>query len=170
MFFYEDFTEIIAFAHKAHFHNPRVAGKRTRRWDGETPYTVHPLWCAMTILSETTLPSSLRIDGAHALVLHDIVEDAKLFLPMDTPEVVKKLVQEMTFLGTADEMKNVWSRSKESRLLKLYDKISNIMDGNYMSATNEKKYLEYTARLLKDVEKEFGDDLNIVRIAKVFVK
>jgi (p)ppGpp synthase/HD superfamily hydrolase len=170
MFLYKDFIETIAFAHEAHFKNPRVASKRTRRWDGETPYTVHPLWCAMTILSEVTLPSSLRINGAHALMFHDIIEDAELSLPAGTPEIVKHWVQEMTFESTPDEMTNVWTRSKESRLLKLYDKVSNIMDGNYMSAENRKKYMEYTTLLLKDVEKEFGGELNIVKIAKSFVE
>jgi isocitrate lyase len=76
----------------------------------------------------------------------------------------------MTFESTPDEMTNVWTRSKESRLLKLYDKVSNIMDGNYMSAENRKKYMEYTTLLLKDVEKEFGGELNIVKIAKSFVE
>ena len=46
------------------------------------------------------------------------------------------LVREMTFESFQEEVEHLWSRSAEARLLKLYDKVSNLLDGSWMKAQN----------------------------------
>jgi hypothetical protein len=143
----------------------------TRRWDQTTPYAIHPLWCAMTLLSETTLPESLRDVGYQALLWHDILEDTQAGLPSDSSDTVKQLVQEMTFESFSDEMQHIWERSDTARLLKLYDKVSNLLDGTWMQNEQWNQYVTYTLKLLENVENisrkyRYGS-LNIVKIARV---
>jgi (p)ppGpp synthase/HD superfamily hydrolase len=142
----------------------------TRRWDGRTPYVIHPLWCAMTLLTETNLPASLREVGYQTLLWHDILEDTKAGLPPNTREQVEQLVQEMTFESFADEMQHVWSRNETARLLKLYDKVSNLLDGTWMSDEQWNQYVNYTLRLMENVEvicRKYGyGPLNVVKIAR----
>src|ERR1700737_3082179 len=70
---------------------------QTRTWDETTPYAIHPIWCAMTFLSETTLPADLREIGYHVLLWHDLLEDTELkSLPPNTPGEVRELVDELT--------------------------------------------------------------------------
>src|SRR5262245_14892479 len=85
------------YAWEAHMSFSRTPTKAVRRWDGKTPYAIHPVWCAMTLLTETSLPEELRFSGAQALLLHDILEDTTAGLPENVSEAVRALVQEMTF-------------------------------------------------------------------------
>jgi hypothetical protein len=50
------------------------------------------------------------------------------------------------------------------RALKLYDKVSNLLDGKWMKAEKWNIYVEHTLRLASEVEQLFGE-LNIVKIA-----
>ena len=144
---------------------------QTRSWDEVTPYAIHPIWCAMTFLSETTLPEELRETGYQVLLWHDLLEDTELkSLPLDTPGEVKELVIEMTFENFAEEMQKVWERSETTRLLKLYDKVSNLLDGTWMSDEKWNEYVTYTLKLTNHVEtisstNKYGK-LNIVKIAR----
>ncbi len=36
-------------------------GKFARKWDGVTPYSIHPVWCAMMILHEPLLDPTTRV-------------------------------------------------------------------------------------------------------------
>jgi hypothetical protein len=141
--------------------------KAVRKWDGKTPYSVHPLWCAMTILCETRLSEQERELGCQVLAYHDILEDTTYQLET-TPEV-QALVQEMTFESSDAEMTEVWQRSKFVRLLKLFDKVSNLLDGSWMSVAKWNKYTEYTLKLADDVQAGWGE-LNIVTIARSIAK
>ncbi len=144
-----------------------------RAWDKETPYGIHPLWCAMTFLQETDLPSRIykeREIYALALIFHDLKEDTTMELPDWLPQKVQSLVDLMTFTAevgsTLIETKEIWKRPSIVRLLKLYDKVSNLLDGIWMS--NEKwndQYVPYVLQLADDVEENFGK-LNITRIAR----
>lgn len=146
-------------------------GARFRKWDGKTPYWVHPLWCAMTFLQETALPDSVNREHCFfALLFHDFLEDTDSVLPDWLPRESVGLVRCMTFSGevgsTEIEIKLIWARPQIVRLLKLYDKVSNLLDGSWMS--DEKwngQYVPYVLQLAKDVEQNYGD-LNIVRIAR----
>lgn len=163
-------ASLVAFAIEAHRHYPKKQkrAKTVRKWDGRTPYGIHPTWCAMMILTETSLPEDLRVVGAQALLLHDILEDTDLRrLPGATPARVRRLVREMTFEGgSPQEMIEVWNRSPECRLLKLYDKVSNLLDGSWMDAAKLAAYRAYTLELAKAAARQYGPGLNIVRIAE----
>jgi len=157
----------ICFTLYAHATQAKKPSKAVRKWDGKTPYGVHPLWCATTLLHETTLPEELRQRGAEALLYHDIPEDTTQTMFLEhTPSDVLRLVEDMTFAGgSAEEMERVWERSAEVRLLKLFDKVSNLLDGAWMDAEKRAKYQQYTRRLTDDVALNYGE-LNIVRIAR----
>ncbi len=152
-----------------HGNRAKKPSKAFRKWDGKTPYGIHPAWCAMTLLHETTLPEEVRNIGYQALLYHDILEDTDAKLPEDFPNEASKLVEEMTFESSDIEMVEIWSKSKEAKLLKLYDKVSNLLDGAWMSAEKRAKYSWYTLRLADEVGKNFGQ-LNIVKIARVIAQ
>jgi (p)ppGpp synthase/HD superfamily hydrolase len=159
-------VDLIAFVFTTHDEKAKIPSKRFRKWDGQTPYGIHPTWCALTLLSEHLLPHELRQRGAQALLLHDILEDTTSELPDGISPEVRALVDEMTYAGgTQQEMREVWSHSKECRLLKLYDKLSNVMDSHWMEPTKLAAYKEYTLRLAQDVETNYGL-LNAVQMAK----
>lgn len=157
---------------EAHSSYSRKKKSSVRKWDNQTPYGVHPIWCATMFLQETNLPDSLnRKNCAFALLFHDVKEDTTIEFPEWLPKEVIELVELMTFTSevgsTAIEMKVIWNSPTILRLLKLYDKVSNLLDGLWMS--DEKwngQYVPYVLQLADDVEKNYGQ-LNIVRIARV---
>jgi hypothetical protein len=120
----------------------------------------------MTILTESRLPEDLRVRGAWALLFHDILEDTDAALPVGTPVEVVSLVREMTFEGSDEEMRLVWDRSRECRLLKLYDKVSNMLDGSCFSGDKLERMRLHCLKLADYVDLEFGSGLNIVRLAR----
>lgn len=95
---------------------------RYRFHDKTTPYSVHPIWCAMTLLSESVLSYETRRIGYFALLLHDTLEGSNLELPEDLSAEIKSLVKELTFDSFDDERRLIWDRSDMAILLKLYDK------------------------------------------------
>ena len=154
-------------AHDDYARKPKNA---VRKWDGKTPYHIHPTWCFTTIQTETSLQEEFRLDGALALLYHDVLEDTNRGLPPWLSEHVVSLVQDMTFHGgSQEEMERIWEKSAEVRLLKLYDKVSNLLDGVWMSTEKRAKYEEYTLKLCVDVETNFGAELNITRIARAIL-
>lgn len=155
----------IYFCIRAHASQATKPSKAVRKWDGKTPYSVHPIWCAITIMTETTLPEKIRTLGAEALLLHDILEDTTAKLPDDTSAEVRTLVEGMTFESSDEEMKLIWDRSLEIKLFKLYDKVSNLLDGSWMSFERRNRYAAYLLRLCDEVESHYGK-LNIIRIAR----
>lgn len=165
----EGLARLIDFALTAHARQPVKPSKAYRKWDGRTPYSIHPIWCAMTLLHETALPEKLRYAGAEALILHDILEDTTANLPDGTSEDVRSLVQDMTFASTDDEMRLIWMYEPFVRLLKLYDKVSNLMDGAWMSKERREEYVAYTKKLADDAKANFGK-LDIVKIAYALTK
>jgi len=60
---------------EAHGSDARSPSQEHRKWDGRTPYAIHPLWCATTIATETTLEQQTRLDGFTVLLYHDVLED-----------------------------------------------------------------------------------------------
>lgn len=142
-----------------------------RKWDNQTPYGVHPLWCAMMFLQETKLPDPVNREScALALLFHDVKEDTTIEFPEWLPRDVIELVESMTFTSevgsTVIEMKTIWDSPAIVRLLKLYDKVSNLLDGLWMpDAKWNNQYVPYVLQLADDVEKNYGQ-LNIVRVAQ----
>ncbi|MCX6791425.1 MAG: hypothetical protein NT149_00080 [Candidatus Gottesmanbacteria bacterium] len=156
--------DFIITAHQFHSKSP---DKSVRLWDKKTPYSIHPVWCAMTILTETALPKNIRVNGVLTLLYHDVLEDTNVKLPSTLKPLIIKYIRDMTFSeGITQEMEEIWDKPKEIRLFKLYDKVSNLLDATWMSDELKIKYREYTARLMRDVESNYGN-LNIVKLARV---
>jgi len=149
-------------------HGQSEGVKSVRRWDHKTPYSIHPIWCATMLLHETSLPEDLRQDGSLALLYHDILEDTPFPLPCWLSERVLGLVNEMTFRSFQDEIEMIWGRSKEARLLKLYDKTSNLLDGAWMEVEKMGKYTNHTSKLCEDVERNYGE-LNITKVVRAII-
>lgn len=153
-------------AHSLYAKSPK---KAVRFADGKTPYSVHPIWCAMTIACEHALPEPLRLWGIEVLFFHDVIEDTDFVLPTSTGSEVKDGVRAMTFESYDAECEHIWEAQPEIRLLKLYDKVSNLLDAGWMPKKKLEQYKAYTRKLAVDVKNNFGD-LNIVRIAFVMTE
>jgi len=166
----DEILHSIQFMVNAHIHHPKTEKDAVRFWDNKTPYIIHPTWCAMTLLTETSLSEEIRFDGYQALLWHDILEDTTVTeLPADTSATVRCYVQDMTFRSFNDEVKNIWSKNKAIQLFKLYDKVSNLLDAAWMKDKKRKAYIDYTLQLKDTVRSEYGD-LNIVKIANSIVR
>ena len=163
---FADHLQYIIRAHRDYATSPR---KALRYWDVQTPYSIHPIWCAMTLLTETSLPKGVRENGSIAQLYHDVLEETTAKLPEDLPERTRYLVEQMTFPGgSSQEMEEIWNRENEVKLLKLYDKVSNLLDGTWMDSDKSQQYRDYTKRLMGEVEAAYGE-LNIVRIARAII-
>lgn len=161
-----DLKRHINFIINAHNSKAKTAQKSLRLWDKKTPYSIHPIWCSMTILTESSLAKQLREDGCLTLLYHDILEDTNAKLPSTLSIKVKSLIREMTFTkGITQEMREIWKKEPEVRLLKLYDKVSNLLDASWMSTKQLGNYNLYTQKLTQNIETYYGI-LNIVKIAR----
>jgi hypothetical protein len=164
-----ELVNAITHAHFAHSEFAKSPDDKVRFHDHLTPYLVHPLWCAVTLLQEPRLPIELRRRGYVALLWHDTLEDTNAPLPLDTSVEIAQLVQKMTFSSFDEERIRLWECHPEVRLLKLYDKISNLLDGTWMKEEKWNVYVDHALKLTADVEGNFGD-LNIVKISKSIAK
>jgi len=153
----------------AHSHHPKTKEDTVRFWDNKTPYFIHPTWCAMTLLTETSLSEEIRFNGYQALLWHDVFEDTTLDLPAGTADIVRHYVQDMTFNNFSEEVKKIWSKDIIVQLLKLYDKTSNLLDATWMNEKKRKMYIDYSLQLTDKVQSEYGE-LNIVKIARSIAK
>jgi hypothetical protein len=154
---------------RAHTHFPNTPRDAVRLWDRQTPYVIHPIWCAMTLLAEPGLSADIRYPGAIALLWHDTLEDTRLPLPEQTRPLVRDLVQEMTFASLDEEFARVWERSDMTKLLKLYDKVSQFLDGTWLSDRRWEQLVQHTRKLEQFVATTYGE-LNIVRLSRALVR
>ncbi len=143
----------------------RFRGPRNEPRKNPTPAGIHPVWPAMTILHENHLPEDIRWQGAFALCYHDILEDTTAPLPKDLPKKIRQIVEAMTFVNFDEEAETLWEKPPKVRLFKLYDKVSNWMDGDWMYPERRVIHRAHLKRLADDVEKNFGL-LNIVKMAR----
>jgi hypothetical protein len=145
-------------------HQQHAEEKNTYRlWDKRTPYAIHPIWCATTILTETSLPEPIRQRGVLALLYHDILEDTDAKPPKDLAPNVIEAIHDMTFDSFQQETKELATKNIEIQLFKLYDKTSNLLDATWMNEALYNQYHQFTAKLCKRVESKYGQ-LNICRI------
>src|SRR3989344_6802296 len=158
--------ECVIDAHQNHARKPE---NRYRKWDGKTPYSIHPIWCAATLLHETKLPEQMRRDGSLALLYHDVLEDTTAPLPDWLSQDVKGLVQALTFESSEDEWENIWSRGELPILLKLYDKTGLFLDGTWIAPKRREQHLAHLRKLCEYVERKHGE-LNITLFARVFLQ
>lgn len=160
-----EIVRAIDYANFAHTENAKTPRDMIRFHDECTPYLVHPLWCAATLLQEAMLPLHLRQLGYLVLLWHDILEDCTVKLPHDIPPEIEQMVKQMTFASFTDEVENLWDRPIEIKLFKLYDKVSNLMDAK-LSVEKWNRYVDHTLRLSREVCLKYGK-LNIVKFAEV---
>lgn len=160
-----DLADLILLAMVAHEKAPKKASGAYRKWDGQTPYGVHPVVCALLLLQETEVPEKLRVSGARALLFHDVPEDTTASIPGSFTSFEKELVADMTFGSSDEEMEKIWLKPVHILLLKLYDKCSNLLDGVWMNSEKRVRYNAYVRRLADAVERNYGK-LNIVKIAR----
>ncbi|HLC74090.1 MAG TPA: hypothetical protein VJH20_05655 [Candidatus Nanoarchaeia archaeon] len=150
----------------AHTNFATKPSKAIRKWDGQTPYYMHPIWCATTLATETTLDEKTREEGIQVLLYHDVLEDTTKELPEHLTSRVKELINHMSFSGgSAQEMEEIWTKPIEVKLYKIYDKVSNLLDGTWMDSEKRAKYEDYTKKLCEEVIKEYKK-LNILSIAR----
>jgi len=161
----DQLAEAIQHAIRAHTHFANTPRDAVRLWDRRTPYVIHPIWCASTLLTETALPEQIRYPGALALLWHDTLEDTRLPLPASAQRIVRRLVEEMTFASLDAEFEQLWACSDTTKLLKLYDKVSQFLDGVWLSDQRWGQLLAHTAKIERFVLETYGD-LNITRIAR----
>ena len=159
----------IAHAIEAHTHHANRPQDTVRLWDGRTPYVIHPIWCAMTLLTETTLPEAVRFPGALALLWHDTLEDTQVPLPAEAAPDVRRLVEEMTFASLDEEFALLWERSATTKLLKLYDKVSQFLDGIWLKDARWNQLVDHTRKLERFVLETYGE-LNIVKLSRTFCR
>lgn len=165
MFSAQKLAELIGCCLCSHAEKATRPAKAMRLWDHKTPYGIHPSWGALTVLTETKLPETMRLRGALVLLFHDFLEDTTAPLPPELPPEVVEDIQGMTFRNFTDEMQLIWERPRIIRLWKLYDKTSNLLDSTWMSARRHQECAEYLTRLCEDVEQEYPG-LNIITIAR----
>ncbi|OGL59218.1 hypothetical protein A3H10_01265 [Candidatus Uhrbacteria bacterium RIFCSPLOWO2_12_FULL_46_10] len=161
-------SELILFVITAHEEYPKQPDNSFRFWDKRTPYSIHPIWCAMTLLTETTLSEELRWRGAQALLLHDVVEDTTATLPSNISDEVVKLIQELTFETPTEGLEKIFQKSEEAQLLKLYDMVSNLLDWDQKLNMKIELYKGVAKKLAHLVEKQHGN-LNIVSMAYALI-
>lgn len=117
-----------------------------------------------------SLSREIRLEGTVVLLYHNIIEDTNAPLPNDLQPEVLQSISDMTFLGGVnEEMTGIWSRPPKIKLFKLYDKVSNLLDASWMMPDYRDKYIDYSRKVLADVEENYGD-LNITKIAHTIVK
>ena len=160
----KDMQKAINHAFAAHIENPKSPEDAIRFWDKKTPYVIHPIWCGMTLLTETKLPEEIRLPGYQALIWHDVLEDTNLLLPEGTDAEVARLVGEMTFASFKEEQELIESKENLVKLLKLYDKTSILLDAVWMKDEKWNNLVDYTLKLRQFIMEAYGD-LNIVKIA-----
>ena len=158
----------IEYVIEAHTRHAKKPSKAFRKWDGQTPYWIHPMWCATMIASETKLDKKTREEGSLVLLYHDILEDTTASLPTHLEPRICEMVKQMTFPGgSAEEQAKIWGMPEHIKLYKLYDKVHNLIDGAWMSSEKKAAYTGYLQKLSTIVMRQYPNvELNILRSAR----
>lgn len=160
------FKKLLDFAYKAYQENNVT--KQEYRQKGKVPYLIHPLWCAMILITDQRISWKERELGFQALILHDVLEDTSLKLPRWVKPAVKALVKEMTFKSWEEALREIPKKNNFVKLLLLVDALSSMYE-NHVSLAKRKKWKEITEKLLRDVEKNYGN-IRLVQIGKAITK
>ena len=166
---------IISSVFKAHHAYAKRGSKRFRKWDGKTPYGIHPTWSALTLLTETTLDEWTRTVGVWTLLNYDLLEDtsASLILPKDE-RLMNRIIANINDMSKKtgeskdEEFWRLINSYNEIRLFTLYDRVSNLLDGVWMDDATKTMYTSYVRALADNVFKIYGN-LNIVKIARSII-
>lgn len=153
---------LFEFCHHAYLEQ-NTSGQAFRQ-EGQVPYFVHPLWCAMMMVTDTRIPAEERRVGVQALFLHDILEDTNAALPEWVEPRVKRLVEQLTFESWEQALKEVPKKPIEVKLLILFDSLSSMYE-EHVSLSKRPQWKQKVLDLLRDVDAHYGD-LRIVQVGK----
>lgn len=166
MFNAHELSAIISDVFRIHSEFAKKPENAFRKFDGKTPYGVHPNLSAMLFLHEESLREDFRVLGAKALFGHDFLEDTTATLPewCMEPEV-RRLIQELTFLDGEDPLRDIWNRSQTAIMLKFYDVVANLMCVSRMSPERIEERKKAAREHLAWVESRWSQ-LEIIKIAR----
>jgi len=155
---------------RLHSEHAKTPEKRFRRFDGKTPFGVHPVLGGMLILHEELLPEKTRETGAKAFFGQDFKEDTDADLPRWAKEPeVERLIDELTFTEDENKFDKIWERSEEAILLSFYDNVINLMCVGKV----KQRRLTYCKRKIREhmkyIKSRWGR-LEIVRLAEGLLK
>ena len=166
MFTGTQLAAMIADVFRLHQEFPRKPAKAFRKFDGVTPYGVHPTFLAMLVLQEEAMAEEDRVRRAKALLGHDLKEDTTAPLPEWCQELpVMELIDGLTFAEDTDPFTEMWKRGDEVILTKFYDCVGNLMGTKTMRPERVAQRLENARKHLTYVETRYPE-LEIVKIAK----
>ena len=160
-------ADMIKFVLSAHQDHSKIPSKAFRRFDGKTPFGIHPVWAALTFFHEENLNEDIRVRGTKALLGHDLTEDTTVELPAWCMEAgVKELIDALSYTTKDEKFTEVWNRGDEALLLAAYDVTGNLMNQTGFDSTERReRYALHVQKIIESVEKKWGQ-LNIVKIAK----
>jgi len=163
----DEISRMIADVFRLHGKFPRKPEKAFRKFDGKTPYGVHPTFLAMLVAQEESLAESFRVTSIKALLGHDLLEDTTAPLPewCKDSRLVETLIHELTFTKDQDPLVDIWTRSQWAILLKFYDNVANLMCVGKMPADRVAQRKEHVRKHLEWVEGRYPG-LEIIKIAR----
>ena len=145
---------VLQFAIDAHtVHNERDA---YRKFDGKTPFWIHPVGIATAILNDAGIPYYIREKAAIVALLHDVIEDTSADINRLRPclgeemfncvyDYVKDLTCETSLASQQKFMDNPCGCSDICLLVRIADIIDN------MQTYQTKKYFPYVFALQKEM-------------------
>ena len=142
---------------EAHRHHAVKYSKAFRKWDWATPYYTHPIWCATTIVTETSLLDMIREDGIIVLLYHDVLEDTELtrddLIRRGIPEHVVVAAEALTKQENLSYQENLLRviENDLAREIKIADMLSNLAD-----SPTRRQIKKYAQGLLLLLEKTPG--------------
>lgn len=153
-----ELSSLIHYVIDVHHRASKDPAQAFRRFDGKTPYSIHPIWAAMTILHEGKLPEDVRERGGKVLLVHDVREDTNALLPeWMLSELEIKRVAELTFANDDEPYILIWERSDEAKLFHLYDCTSNLLNRGTAAPERTKRKKEHVAHLIDHLRPMYGD-------------
>lgn len=173
------FSDCVAFMGQVR--EPKFA-KRTH--DGATSALWHALWAASQVMHELALPRNTRIVGLYTELLHDVREDSDISKHQfddycrqrfDCGRWVAGYVDTMTHKSFLLQAKAYYGGTAGplTKLFTLYDKVSNLMDGTWMSVELLSEYLRFVEWLLDEVSRDYAEiagSLWIIPFARAVVE
>jgi hypothetical protein len=166
MFTGNELASMIADVFRLHQEFPKKPSKAFRKFDGKTPYGVHPTFLAMMILQEDTMSETDRVRRAKALLGHDLNEDTTAELPSWCQESeVLTLIDGLTFTDDQDPLIEMWKRGEEVILVKFYDNVANLMNVGMMTPERVAERQANVRRHLAHVKMQHPG-LEIIKIAE----
>jgi hypothetical protein len=161
-----ELSGMISDVFRLHSEFPKSPEKAFRKFDGRTPYGVHPTLAAMLFAHEESLYEDLRVLGIKALLGHDLIEDTTAPLPAwcSDPEV-ELYIRELTFTEGQNPLVDIWHRRHTAILLKFYDVVANLMCAGAMKPERAKERQMYADRMLAYI-KDIYPQLEILKIAR----